>query len=462
MKRTILSLVFGLSATLWAVGGDMGVSTEPLTDGSAAHPWIIEDLADFDAFATTSAYWAAGVHTKLTTDIDLSGRTYTTAVIAHMPGFWGPRFEGVFEGNDFTISNLLINSCSVSVENNHFVGLFSAITGANARVKNLGIKDIDIIGGSTSGLIGALAGENFGSIMNCWTTGVVNGGSYVGGLVGYNRFGSVTNCYSIGNASGSGNVGGLLGANDRGCVINCFSIVDIDSGSCIGGIVAFNHGSITNCYATGDVCGGFYDAGGLVGQNGSGSITNCYATGDVSGNFNTGGLVGYHYSGSLMSCYATGKVNGNSEVGGLLGYLSDSSALIENNAWDIESSGTAIAYVIRISGGVKTPVYSTLGVAEGKTTTEMMTQDTFTGWDFTTPVWMMLREGEDYPRLAWQEVFTGDVAGLYGVDMVDLAYMGKHWGLDCAVDNCGRADIGTDGEVGLEDLGILASQWLEK
>lgn len=37
--------------------------------------------------------------------------------------------------------------------------------------------------------------------------------------------------------------------------------------------------------------------------------------------------------------------------------------------------------------------------------------------------WMMLREGEDYPRLAWQEIFGGDIAGLYGADIVDFAYL---------------------------------------
>jgi len=100
MRRALL-LVLGLSAAVWAVNGDMGVGAEPLTDGSAAYPWLIEDLADFDAFAGDSAYWAAGVHTKLMTDIDLSGRTYTTAVIAPDTNpkfdFDGTPFRGTFD-----------------------------------------------------------------------------------------------------------------------------------------------------------------------------------------------------------------------------------------------------------------------------------------------------------------------------------------------------------------------------
>ncbi len=57
--------------------------TDP--NGSPEKPYLIEDLVDFDTFAdpnNAATYWAAGVHTKLMTNIDLSGRTYTTAVIA--------------------------------------------------------------------------------------------------------------------------------------------------------------------------------------------------------------------------------------------------------------------------------------------------------------------------------------------------------------------------------------------
>ena len=93
-------------ASALATGGDMGVGTEPLTDGSVAYPYLIEDLADFDEFAGDSSYWATGVRTKLMTDIDLSGRTYRTAVVAKDTDgstfqFDGPVFKGKFNGNGF-------------------------------------------------------------------------------------------------------------------------------------------------------------------------------------------------------------------------------------------------------------------------------------------------------------------------------------------------------------------------
>ena len=49
----------------WAVGGDMGGG-----DGTEGTPYLIEDLDDFDEFASDPSYWASGVHTKLMTDIN--------------------------------------------------------------------------------------------------------------------------------------------------------------------------------------------------------------------------------------------------------------------------------------------------------------------------------------------------------------------------------------------------------
>ncbi|MHC5083900.1 MAG: hypothetical protein ACYTET_08205, partial [Planctomycetota bacterium] len=90
-----------------------------------------------------------------------------------------------------------------------------------------------------------------------------------------------------------------------------------------------------------------------------------------------------------------------------------------------------------------------------------------TNWDFDpndgdTADWMMLRPGEDYPRLAWQEIYAGDIAGLYGADIVDVAYLARYWsltGCDSGTD-CGRADIDASGDVGLADLAAVADDWL--
>jgi hypothetical protein len=115
----------------------MGAGTEPLTDGSAAYPRLIEDLADFDVFAGSSVYWGAGVHTRLMANIDLSGRMYTTAVIAPDTstsfGFQGIQFLGVFDGGRHTISNLTIPASTKD-----YIGLFGSM-GTDGQVKRLGV-----------------------------------------------------------------------------------------------------------------------------------------------------------------------------------------------------------------------------------------------------------------------------------------------------------------------------------
>ena len=196
------------------------------------------------------------------------------------------------------------------------------------------------------------------------------------------------------------------------------------------------------------------------GTTNQGIIHNCYATGSVTALEPigaiaiAGGLVGSTTGGEISYCYSIGEVEGPtfSNIGGLIGSEHYDPILI-NNFWDTNTSGT--------TDGVGNEDPDPAGV-EGKTTAEMMMQSTFAGWDFVNN-WKMLRPSEDYPRLAWQEVFVGDIAGLYGVDMVDFAYLANYWGLggcDSGTD-CGRADIDASGDVGLSDLAAVAADWLK-
>ncbi len=219
------------STSLWAANGDMGIASEPLTDGSEAYPWLIEDLADFDEFADSvnaATYWASGVYTRLACDPNLADRTYTTAVIApdtnNTNEFWqfdGPPFSGVFDGDGHVISNLTIDTAGVD---NDYLGLFGSIYRHNGEVEYLGMENINITGSDRSDLVGGLCGENSGTITNCYATGSVNGGNnayYLGGLCGFNEVGTITNCYATGTVTGGLHLGGLCGGT-WGEISNCF------------------------------------------------------------------------------------------------------------------------------------------------------------------------------------------------------------------------------------------------
>ena len=155
----------------------------------------------------------------------------------------------------------------------------------------------------------------------------VKGDGAVGGLVGLIYSGSISNCYATGDVSGYSYVGGLVGGNagtGTGSISNCYATGDVTATGKgigifpVGGLVGLNSGSISDCHATGAVSG-TNSIGGLAGINDStGSISNCYATGDVSGTNDAGGLVGLN-SGSISDCHATGAVSGTDSIGGLAG-----------------------------------------------------------------------------------------------------------------------------------------------
>ena len=450
MKNFVCVLVFALSATAWTFNGDMGAGTEPLTDGSSNYPWLIEDIDDFDTFTNDSSYWASGVYTELMTDIDLSGRTYNTAVIApdttEDSTFGGDAFRGKFFGNHHIISNL-----TISTTTGYYIGLFGYINRGylnSIHLSNANISGYDYVGG--------LFGKNwYSSTQYCHITDcTVNGNSYVGGLCGEHWSGSSIFDSSVsGSVTGSSSVGGLCGHNS-GTTRECFTISAVTGNSNVGGFFGTHSGTAIECCATGTVSGSgalpsFF--GGFCGQF-NGTIELCYATGAIIKQNGidlnvVGGFCGGS-SGDMYQCYSTVAVEGSTYLGGLCGVALGAS--ITDCFWDMQVSGMVIS-----DGGT------------GKSTAQMQTTSTFTnaGWDFfedSYPDWMMLREGEDYPRLAWQEVFDGDVAGLYGVDMVDLYYLVDYWlSEDCdGAYDCGRADIDGSGKVGLGDLAFVAADWL--
>ncbi len=275
-------------------------------------------------------------HFIMTADIDLAGYIFEEIVIAKMGiPFKDPPFSGIFNGNFYTISNLNIQGLQYS-------GLFGVID--EGEVRNLGIIDVNI---SSDGNAGALTSVNKGSILNCYSTGLIAGDEIVGGLVGKNETSSVIKmCYSTCN---------ITGTSTRGT---------------LGGLVGNNAGIISDSYSKGDVFGSHYK-GGLAGISVTGSINRCYATGKIpaEGNFS------YLY------------------VGGLVGGLKDIDVNnVSNSFWDIETSGLTIS-----AGGISA------------TTIQMKDPNTFkaVGWDFIgktdgpSDIWAIPENG-GYPILWWQ------------------------------------------------------------
>ncbi len=276
--------------------------------------------------------------------------------------------------------------------------------------------------GGVSGVnrVGGLFGHNsYFNITNSYNMGYVNGtGEYIGGLVGYNDNINVTDCFVIGNVTGTGQhvggligwnsanimnctterdvdgsnryVGGLIGTNSDGNITNCTVYGNITGTSDqVGGLIGYNGGDVTisNCYSTGNTTGSGNDIGGLIGNNtGSGNVTNCYSQSKTSGDNNVGGLIGRNDGATVTNCYSSGYVNGNTNVGGLIGL--NSSGTVTTCFWDNQTSNQTYDTG---SGNIS-------GIT-GKNTNDMMTQDTFTGWDFVN-IWA-IKENYTYPFFVW-------------------------------------------------------------
>ena len=231
-----------------------------------------------------------------------------------------------------------------------YQGLFAYISGAGSSVKNLFLEDVQI---NAHSYAGALAGQTDGtSVENCGMTGTVSViDSDAGGLIG-RAIGAtdVRWCFSLGSVDGFDNVGGLVGS-------------------------AYDNTSILESFSRSDVEAGNANCGGLAGYlQGRGGdevwITDSYSAGEVSSPVMSGGLVGNPVENFFISrCFYDRDVSGQSDDDG---------------------------------AGVP------------KTTSQMKTLSTFSGWDFDA-VWAMESGRNDgYPYLQWAEDLFEEAGGSSG------------------------------------------------
>jgi hypothetical protein len=378
MKRLLtLGMLFLVSSTCFALDGA----------GVQGNPYLIGSVADLDEFAdenNAGMFWGSGVYVQLTVNIDLEGRVYDRAVIAPdeyatstVNSYEGTVYGGVFDGAGHAICNLTIQGTG-----NDYVGLFGKVDGATAEIFNLSLVDVNISG---RWHVGAMAGQNGGTVSDCYETGAVGGYewyggliginngtvtgchaggrmdgigglhyvggligkntgsvsdcsstgssrisgdlSYVGGLIGWNVRGSVSRCYSDLSVAGVGGMGGLIGVNEYGRISRCHSTAEwVNASEAAGGLIGWNNeGVVSECYSAGEVEGIYY-IGGLIGDNYDGTVNDCFSVCSVrGGQACAGGLVGRHVKGVLSNCFSTGSVKGWNRVGGLVGQDSNSS-----------------------------------------------------------------------------------------------------------------------------------------
>ena len=215
------------------------------------------------------------INITLDKNIDLTGKDWTPIGTS-----FDNSYTGTFDGGGHTITGLTVTT------NDEYAGLFGYLGNAAGTVKNVVMDGIQITCNHRLGYAGGVAGFSWGTIENCSVSGSVSGTKCVGGVVGAQKAGSITGCSSSATVKGTVDVGGVAGEK---------------------------WGSMTACYATGNVTLEIdspknLSGGGLVGFNGGSSVLACYATGNVTstgsstGNVHIGGFLGNNYT-TVTACY---------------------------------------------------------------------------------------------------------------------------------------------------------------
>ena len=308
---------------------------------------------------------------ELTADLDLDtdgdgeagdGDTYWNDGAGWQPiGAQDAGFAATFEGDGRSISNLFIDRSTATN-----VGLFGVVD-EGAQIRNVALVALSVNGG---GYVGGLVGRlNDATVSGSSTTGAVAGSSSrIGGLVGYSQNSIIEDSSSSASVTGTGGgrAGGLVG--------------ELQGTGSEGGVKSV----VRRSYATGRVSSDRTRVGGLVGNlhqqsTSSALVVASYATGAVSGSGSVGGLVG-RSSGEVKASYSAGAVSGATKVGGLVG---DNRGTVTDSYFDTDTSGQA-------------------GATQGKTTAELQAP---TGYDAPSDniyyAWNVDLDGDDVNDDPW-------------------------------------------------------------
>jgi hypothetical protein len=286
----------GGSTFLRVTGGD-GVT----------NPYQIVDVYGLEGLGSPSLS-LLNSDAQLANDIDATGTSTWNGGAGFVPiGGVSDNYTATFDGQNHTINGLVSN-----LPNNDYVGLFGELDSVST-VENVNLTNEQIYG---SFEVGGVVGGIFGTVLNCTTSGLVQGGangSFVGGVVGGSS-GLVNNCSSSDTVNGDSAIGGLVGANGGGTVDNSETSGMVSGNSDVGGLVgADNGGIVENSSSTASV-NGTSSVGGLIGDNNGGTVTNSNGTGPVNGQGGGGGGGGGSESSTTPSTDTGGADGGGSNI----------------------------------------------------------------------------------------------------------------------------------------------------
>ena len=272
-------------------------------DGKVNNPFLISTAAELAWFRdhVNEDYANVKASAKLIADIDLSEFCHAANASENIIAkSWEPignskrQYQGTFDGNGKTITNLYINA------EQKYMGLFGYTY--EGTIKNLTFEYANVT--NTNSYAGVLVGNAFwrSTLQNIKISNTcqIKGGNYTGGIAG-SLDGNASNCVNYATVQGKEDVGGLFGYYSR------------------------TGNSMTACANYGNVTATSNTVGGLVGYYSSGTIQDCANYGNIEGTNNVGGMAGYVSKGKMQNvfCYGNVSATNNTKRGGMVcGYSS--------------------------------------------------------------------------------------------------------------------------------------------
>ncbi|MCM1118087.1 MAG: hypothetical protein NC543_01825 [bacterium] len=268
----------------------------------------ISSAAQLEELAQACAYdvWSWDKQVLLEADIDLTGMELMI-----------PVFGGIFDGQGHTVSGLEIT------QEGSAMGLFRYLQ-QGAVVRDLVVSEARVLPQGSACQVGILVGRNYGSVVNCRVSGVLEGEEEVGGIAGVNeKSGVIRSCTADVTVVGNRRSGGVTGSN-HGTLNNCLNRgnINIYTNDMVYELEDFTVENLEEA-SSGSRLDAHMDTGGIAGIS-DGKIyycTNEGTVGYVHVGYNSGGIVGRLHQGYIQNCTNTGHVLGRKDVGGIAGQM---------------------------------------------------------------------------------------------------------------------------------------------
>lgn len=230
-------------------------------EGTTASPFLIATEADLvslrDGWTTTPSYYSCTY--RQVADITLTS-TWEHGIGFSTPGsaLYKP-FDGVYDGDGHTVTNLVINALPVARPNQgRELGFIGLSTSGTAALRNLNLVNATITCGFETQFAALLVGEISGTVERSSATGAVtcSGADAIarmGGLIGYTN-GQVTNAWVSGTITlptsytfAPNSIGGVIGKSFSAAsiqhVLGRVSIVNAAQGSYVGAFAGWAEGT---------------------------------------------------------------------------------------------------------------------------------------------------------------------------------------------------------------------------